>query len=59
MLPVVPVVSSLKLPANVVTYLTKNGIYAVAMGEYTMQVLNGDAVQKKRTRRRSPDGNAP
>ena len=55
----VPVFSSLKLPANVVTYLTKNGIYAVAMGEYTMQVLNGDAVQKKRTRRRSPDGNAP
>ena len=45
----VPVFSSLKLPANVVTYLTKNGIYAVAMGESTMQVLNADAVRKKRT----------
>ena len=54
-LPVVPVFSSLKLPANVVTYLTKNGIYAVAMGESTMQVLNADAVRKKRTPP-SPDG---
>ena len=35
-----PVFSSLYIPANVVTYLTKQGIYAVAMSGDTMQVVN-------------------
>ena len=35
-----PVFSSLYIPANVITYLTKQGIYAVAMGGDTMQVVN-------------------
>ncbi len=48
-LPIVPVFSSLSIPANVVTYLTRRGIYAVAMGDEAMQVLNLDEV-----RRRSP-----
>ena len=47
-LPLVPVFSSMSLPDDLVTYLTKNGIYAVAMGEYTMQLLNGDAVRSRR-----------
>ena len=47
-LPLVPVFSSLNLPDDLVAYLTKNGIYAVAMGEYTMQLLNGDAVRARR-----------
>ena len=45
-LPVVPVFSSLRLPADLIPFLTKNGIYAVTMGEETMQVLNRDAVYK-------------
>jgi len=48
-LPIVPVFSSLSIPADVVTYLTRRGIYAVAMGDAAMQVLNLDEV-----RRRSP-----
>ena len=44
-LPVVPVFSSLSIPPDLITYLTNNGIYAVAMGEDTMQVLNRDAVR--------------
>ena len=48
-LPIVPVFSSLSIPADVVTYLTRRGIYAVAMGDEAMQVLNLDEV-----RRRSP-----
>ena len=47
-LPIVPVFSSLSIP-DVVTYLTRRGIYAVAMGDEAMQVLNLDEV-----RRRSP-----
>ena len=46
-LPVVPVFSSLSLPDDLITYLTRNGINAVAMGEDTMQVLNRDAVHGK------------
>ena len=48
-LPIVPVFSSLSIPVDVVTYLTRRGIYAVAMGDEAMQVLNLDEV-----RRRSP-----
>jgi hypothetical protein len=37
--PVVPVFSSLYLSIDLVTYLTRQGIYAVAMGDEAMQVL--------------------
>ena len=47
-LPVVPVFSSLSLPADLVTYLTRAGIYALAMGDEAMQVLNLDAVRGRR-----------
>ena len=50
-LPVVPVFSSLRLPNDLIPFLTKNGIYAVTMGEETMQVLNRDTVS---ARRRNP-----
>ena len=57
-LPVVPVFSSLSLPDHLITFLTKNGIYAVAMGEETMQVLNRDAVSaRKRNPPATPAGN--
>ena len=39
-LPIVPVFSSLQIHPDLVTYLTRNGIYAVAMGEDVMQILN-------------------
>lgn len=45
-LPIVPVFSSLYLPGDLVTFLSRNGIYAVAMGEEAMQVLNLDQVQR-------------
>ena len=35
-----PVFSSLQIHPDLVTYLTHNGIYAVAMGEDAMQILN-------------------
>ncbi|MGQ9806427.1 MAG: hypothetical protein ACUVRP_10180, partial [Chlorobiales bacterium] len=37
---VIPVFSSLYIPENFVRYLTKHNIYALAMGEDTMTVLN-------------------
>ena len=45
-LPIVPVFSSLSIPAHLVTYLTRHGIYALAMGDEAMQVVNLDAVRK-------------
>ena len=53
-LPVVPAFSSLSIPPDLITYLTKNGIYAVAMGEDTMQVLNRDPVRSRRKRAPGP-----
>lgn len=47
-LPVVPVFSALSLPADMVTNLTRHGIYALAMGDYAMQVVNLDAVRDRR-----------
>ena len=44
-LPIVPVFSSLSIPPDVVTYLTRRGIYAVAMGDEAMQVINLEAVR--------------
>ncbi|MBI3362951.1 MAG: hypothetical protein HY023_17760 [Chloroflexi bacterium] len=46
--PLIPVFSSLYLPDDIVTYLTKQGIYAVAMGDETMQVLNLEQVRANR-----------
>ena len=47
-LPIVPVFSSLSLPDDLVTQLTRNGVYALAMGDEAMQVLNLDAVRETR-----------
>lgn len=47
-LPVVPVFSALSLPADMVTNLTRHGIYALAMGDYAMQVVNLEAVRNRR-----------
>ena len=44
-LPVVPVFSSLQLAPDLVTYLSRNGIYAVAMGDEAMTILNLDEVR--------------
>ena len=43
--PIVPVFSSLYLPAELVTFLTRHGIYAVGMGDEAMQVLNLEQVR--------------
>ncbi|MEW5959747.1 MAG: hypothetical protein AB1801_18635, partial [Chloroflexota bacterium] len=43
--PTVPVFSSLYLSTDLVSYLTRQGIYAVAMGDDTMQVLNLEQVR--------------
>ena len=47
-LPIVPAFSSLSIPADMVTYLTRRGIYALAMGDEAMQVLNLEAVRSRR-----------
>lgn len=49
-LPIVPAFSSLRIPEDMVTYLTRHGIYAVAMGDEAMQVLNLKAVQSRPVR---------
>ena len=46
-LPLIPIFSSLNLPDGMVTKLTRNGIYALAMGDEAMQVLNLDAVRRR------------
>ena len=48
-LPVIPAFSSLSIPDDMVTYLTRRGIYALAMGDEAMQVLNLEAVRARRT----------
>ncbi len=50
-LPIVAVFSSLSLTESVVRYLTRNGVYAVAMGDEAMQVLNLKPVQERRQSR--------
>ena len=47
-LPIVAAFSSLSIPDDLVTYLTRRGIYAIAMGDEAMQVLNLDAVRSRR-----------
>ncbi|MDE0026953.1 MAG: hypothetical protein OXP69_21280 [Spirochaetaceae bacterium] len=49
-LPIVPAFSSLSIPEDMVTYLTRRGIYAVAMGDEAMQVLNLNAVRSRPAR---------
>ncbi len=49
--PVIPVFSSLYVPADVVTYLTRQGIYVVGMGDEAMSVLNAEAVRAQGVRR--------
>ena len=43
--PILLAFSSLSIPDDMVTYLTRRGIYAIAMGDEAMQVLNLDAVR--------------
>ncbi len=45
--PLIPVFSSLYMPDDIVTYLTSQNVYAVAMGDETMQVLNLDQVRRR------------
>ena len=45
--PIVPVFSSLYLSTDLVTYLTRQGVYAVAMGDDVMRVLNREHVRGK------------
>ena len=47
-LPIVAAFSSLSIPDDLVTSLTRRGIYAIAMGDEAMQVLNLDAVRSRR-----------
>ena len=47
-LPIVAAFSSLSIPDDLVTWLTRRGIYAIAMGDEAMQVLNLDAVRGRR-----------
>jgi hypothetical protein len=47
--PLIPVCSSFYLSDELVTYLTRNGIYAVAMGDEAMAVLNLEAVRAQHT----------
>ena len=46
-LPIVPAFSSLSIPDDLVTYLTRRGIYAIAMGDEAMQALNLEAVRSR------------
>ena len=46
-LPIVAAFSSLSIPDDLVTYLTRRGIYAIAIGDEAMQVLNLDAVRSR------------
>ena len=46
-LPIVAAFSSLSIPDDLVTWLTRRGIYAIAMGDEAMQVLNLDAVRSR------------
>ncbi len=47
-LPIVPAFSSLSLADDLVTFLTRRGIYALAMGDQAMRVLNLNEVRSRR-----------
>jgi hypothetical protein len=42
---IIPVFASLAIPESVATYLSKHGIYAMAMSDDTMEIINFDEVQ--------------
>ena len=46
-----PVFSSLSIPEDLLTFLTRLGIFALGMGDEAMQVLNLEAVRRRRTAR--------
>ena len=48
--PIVPVFSSLSIPENVATFLTRRDVYAAAMGDEAMQVINLEAVRSRLAR---------
>ena len=50
-LPIRPAFSSLSIPPDVVTLLTRQGIYAIAMGDEAMHVVNLEAVRSRRSAR--------
>ena len=50
-LPIRPAFSSLSIPPDVVTLLTRQGIYAIAMGDEAMHVVNLEAVRSRRPAR--------
>ena len=45
--PLIPVFSSLYIPADIVAHLTRQGIYAVGMGDEAMTVLNLEAIREQ------------
>ncbi|MEM6317401.1 MAG: hypothetical protein AAF960_07005 [Bacteroidota bacterium] len=45
----IPIFASMKLHANTLKKLTRMNIYAMAMGDRTMELFNFDDLQKKRT----------
>ncbi len=47
--PLIPVFSSLSIPDDIVSYLTRQRIFAVALGDEMMQVLNLDEVRASST----------
>ena len=49
-MPVVPAFSSLHIPDAMVSRLTRHGIYALAVGDEIMDVLNLDAVRRRQRR---------
>ena len=42
----IPIFASLYIPANILSYLTKNEIYAMAIKDDTMKILNFEEVSK-------------
>ena len=48
--PIVPMFSSLSIPENVATFLTRRDVYAAAMGDEAMQVINLEAVRSRLAR---------
>ncbi len=49
---IIPIFASLHIGADVVTYLTRNQIYAMAMGDETMELKNFQQVIERRTTER-------
>lgn len=44
---IIPVVSCWSIPLKVIDHLSKLGIYAMCMGEETMEIVNGEAIRKR------------